>query len=163
MCRYALHTYKAHFVCFSCRKAFKKPAIDEFFALSGRDDALHKLSFRWNRSDSEQAKLEQQFGTTAEEMRAEYLETASVCPECGGRMANMGLDFKAPPRADREAWRVASAMYQHGFIFSSCGCSGPGFTPPARLRGMKDFLDQRSRKSDGEKLLAMIAEKHDRA
>lgn len=160
MCRYAA-SYKAHFVCFACRKAFKKPAIEEFHSSNGRGGAFSKL--RYPRA-ADREKFEQRLGTTAAEMRDDYLNAVSACPECRGRMVNMGLDFKAPRHGDIEAWKVAAAMHENGFIFSSCGCSGPGYTPPAKLDGMKEFLEEHSGpKSAGEKLLATISERRDRA
>jgi hypothetical protein len=55
-------------------------------------------------------------------------------------------------------------MYQNGFTFGSCGCSGPGYIPPPKLDGMPEFLEAHAKpKFDGEKLLAAIAERHDRA
>src|SRR6516165_1035343 len=47
------------------------------------------------------------------------------CPECGQRMADMGLDFKPPPRKDMEQWEVVEFLFRHGFGYHSCGCDAP--------------------------------------
>jgi DNA-directed RNA polymerase subunit RPC12/RpoP len=36
------------------------------------------------------------------------------CPQCGGPMANMGLDFAPPPMRDRRAWGVLSELWMVG-------------------------------------------------
>lgn len=60
---------------------------------------------------------------------------AARCPQCGGLLADIGLDFAAPPNRDRTAWERLHLTYQVGFTFHSCGCSGPGYVPtqPAEL------------------------------
>lgn len=51
------------------------------------------------------------------------------CPQCGGLMADMGLDFKAPQKDDIKAWKHVQDLYTVGMTFHSCGCSGPGYIP----------------------------------
>lgn len=60
-----------------------------------------------------------------------YLTEASVCPQCGKRMAALGLDFRAPGQGDTEAWDILAVLHEHGFAFRGCGCS-VGYAPPAR-------------------------------
>lgn len=157
MCRYGNTDYKPHFACFSCRKTFKKIAIVDFLKRSGLDRAYERLS--WTHIDTAQRrKLEQEFGTTNEEIRASYFREVGACPQCGQTMAAMGMDFRAPPAGDREAWTIIEALYDHGFAFTGCGCS-VGYAPPAKRSGLKEFFSKHERRSEGEELLAAISEK----
>jgi hypothetical protein len=63
-------------------------------------------------------------------------EHPARCPECGHAMAEMGLDFKAPPQGKLRAWRVLETLWEVGETFHSCGCGGPGYRPrePAALQ-----------------------------
>lgn len=63
-------------------------------------------------------------------------EHPARCPECGAPMAEMGLDFQAPPHDKVRAWRVLETLWEVGETFHSCGCGGPGYRPrdPAALR-----------------------------
>jgi DNA-directed RNA polymerase subunit RPC12/RpoP len=51
------------------------------------------------------------------------------CPQCRLLMADMGLDFKPPPKDDEKAWQVAAQLWEVGLTFHSCGCGGPGYRP----------------------------------
>ncbi|SET91563.1 FmdB family zinc ribbon protein [Hymenobacter actinosclerus] len=55
--------------------------------------------------------------------------TPATCPECQGLMADMGKDFKSPPKDDTKAWRHLRDLYSVGITYHSCGCSGPGYVP----------------------------------
>ena len=92
--------------------------------------------------------------------RKQYDDALSVCPQCTGRMAQMGLDFKAPPQGDVKAWRIVEHLHARGFNFESCGCGGPGYVPPARLAELPAWFDSEQRKSPGAALLAAIAVRH---
>lgn len=81
--------------------------------------------------------------------------TVVRCPDCGGPMHNMGMDFEAPRRADARQWRKVELLFTHGFAFGSCGC-GPGLRPVA-LREVEAFLDDRRGRSEGERLLERFA------
>lgn len=136
MCRYGLHSYRDHYVCFGCRKMFRKnlPDVDSW-----------KLSF-----DQHVAAI-----SAGRAARA-------TCPQCAGSMAMFGLDFRPPPQDDIEAWRIVEHLYDRGFAFESCGCDGPGYAPPKRLKDLPAWLAEHSKKpaSEGEKLLAAIAVRH---
>lgn len=43
------------------------------------------------------------------------------CPDCGGPSFYMGIDFKAPKRADVEAWREAKAFIESGKVYHRGG------------------------------------------
>ncbi|MEN7547220.1 hypothetical protein AAG747_04830 [Rapidithrix thailandica] len=58
--------------------------------------------------------------------------TIAKCPDCGEMMADMGLDFKSPPKKERKAWEHLQNLYEAGITFHSCGCSGPGYIPKDR-------------------------------
>jgi hypothetical protein len=68
----------------------------------------------------------------------------AVCPECGGPMANMGLDFKTPPHDDVKNWQLAEELWTIGATFHSCGCSGPGYRP-RDMPAYRAFLVERHR------------------
>src|SRR5262245_43514190 len=51
------------------------------------------------------------------------------CPDCGGRMSDMGLDFKPPRKSDVEHWEVVEYLFREGFAYHSCGWCGPGYRP----------------------------------
>jgi hypothetical protein len=129
MCRYAWHNYRDHFACFDCRKAFKY--------------------WQWGLTDEITFQREQQL---------RHLLREIVCPDCSRPMVDMGLDFKAPPKADAEAWEVLRAMERHGFTFHSCGCS-VGFTPPRTLREVPEWIERHRRVSEGERLAEKFAER----
>ena len=157
MCRYAFTDYKSHFACFSCRKTFKKIAIVDFVKRRGLDRAYEKLS--WVHTDTAQRrKLQEEFGTTYDEIRALYFREVGACPHCGQTMAAMGLDFRAPSMADHEAWTIIETLYEHGFAFMGCGCS-VGYAPPKKLSDLQEFFSEHERRSEGEELLAAISGK----
>jgi hypothetical protein len=69
----------------------------------------------------------------------------------------MGLDFKPPPRKDKEHWEVVEFLFRHGFEYHSCGC-GHGYRP-SRWREIESFLDAHLCLSEGQRLLAKIEAK----
>lgn len=42
-----------------------------------------------------------------------------VCPSCGGEAFLMGANFRAPPRADKAAWRVVEMLVRAGFAYAN--------------------------------------------
>ena len=56
-------------------------------------------------------------------------------------MHNMGLDFKAPKQTDVEQWKKVEILFNRGYNYHSCGCSGPG-PRPARLKDVPTFLEE---------------------
>ena len=129
MCRYAYKDYKPHFACFACRKTFKKVRMEEYFEQRGLDLAYIRISSSQNRK---------QHAEEIEAMKQGYLKEVGTCPHCGAEMSPVGLDFKAPPMADKEAWAILHCLYQYGFAFVGCGCS-VGYKPPAKMSGMAEF------------------------
>lgn len=95
MCRYAFSIYKPHFVCFECRKMFRRRLLKDI---------------NYGQKESVEAK----------------------CPQCGGLIADMGLDFKPPKTDDVKAWNHLQDLYSVGITFHSCGCSGPGYIPKTK-------------------------------
>ena len=77
------------------------------------------------------------------------------CPDCGGAMHNMGMDFAAPRRSDVRQWRKVELLFAHGVAFGGCGC-GPGLRPVA-LREVGAFLEDTLARSEGERLLERFA------
>jgi DNA-directed RNA polymerase subunit RPC12/RpoP len=74
--------------------------------------------------------------------RDETEAVAAKCPECGALTANMGLDFKSPPRNDARAWQHLRNLYAVGITYHSCGCSGPGYIP-ATTEALVVYLEER--------------------
>ena len=157
MCRYAFKTYKSHFACFDCRKAFKKPPIEDYAKQNNLNDALSKIVNVYH-SQNLRKRKENELGITYDEIEAKYLEDVSSCPQCGAKMAAMGLDFKAPKQKDIEAWTIISKLYNEGFAFKGCGCS-VGYAPPSKLSQLPQWLNEHCIKSNGEKLLESISTK----
>src|SRR6186997_2942300 len=111
MCRYAWHNYRDHFACFDYRKSFKH--------------------WQWDEVDEP---------TFNHRQALQHVLREIACPECGQSMVDMGLDFKAPPKADEHAWEIMRALQQHGFNFGSCGCD-VGFKPPRTLREVPEWVE----------------------
>jgi hypothetical protein len=126
MCRYAYHNDRDHFACFHCRKAFKY--------------------WQWEDCDESEWKMK---------ARLHHVPREILCPDCRRSMADMGLDFKAPSKRDREAWQILEVLHENGFTFHGCGCD-VGFTPPRTLRELPEWLERHGRQSNGEKLLKKI-------
>ncbi len=127
MCRYAWHNYRDHFACFDCRKAFKQ--------------------WQWEATDEQ---------TFREHQRLKHVPRKIVCPDCSSPMADMGLDFKSPPKDDVEAWEIIRALHDHGFTFHNCGC-GVGFKPPRTLRQVPQWLERHRKRGEGETLSRRFA------
>ena len=115
MCRYAMYgPYKSHFACFECRKMFRH-------SYEVRDHYERKRGFS----------------------REEAMNLPVPCPECSRPMCNMGLDFKAPRQNEIEQWEKARQLYAHGYLWSSCGCNGPGLAV-ATLKDVQPFLQAKA-------------------
>jgi len=149
MCRYAFKDYKPHFACFGCRKTFKKVRMEEYFAQRGLGPTYDRLS---------SGKTDEKHAGEIEVMEQGYLKDVGICTHCGTEISSVGMDFRAPPMAEKEAWAILHCLYQYGFAFTGCGCS-VGYKPPAKMSGMAEFLGSHSRKSGGKKLLENIQRK----
>jgi hypothetical protein len=85
------------------------------------------------------------FRRPAESELARPKDTRPVrCPECRNPLRNMGRDFKAPPKSDREHWQAVARLYHAGFTCHGCGCGGSGFRP-SQLRDIPAFLAEQAR------------------
>ncbi|TXT18421.1 MAG: hypothetical protein FD138_4446, partial [Planctomycetota bacterium] len=141
MCRYATKTYKPHFACFDCRKAFKQPAIEDFLKVVGRSHQYLELQRIWSWKQGLKDK-EKEFGISYDELENLYRSGVHKCPECGGPMADLGLDFKAPRRNNQKAWKYLQTLYVVGHAWHTCGCNGPGFIPKSPTEYLS-YLTQR--------------------
>ena len=178
MCRYAYKTSKPHLVCFRCRKQFKRPPVRDLLAHRGELEAHDKLQRAFHRAIL-RARLEAELGTTLDELRKRVRDLVTRCPQCGGPMADLGLDFK-PPRANAvRAWRRIEGMHRLGHAWHTCGCNGPGFVPrdatgyaqylarrerlfTTRLKAVLDdrALDAGARSIEATRLTELVAEIH---
>jgi hypothetical protein len=143
MCRYGFKSYKSHFACFPCRKAFKQPTIEHYFEAQGKGNILRELEFCQPIPDRLHS-AERRFGVTLEQLRTTYRDAIRSCPECRQPMADLGLDFKAPKREDVRAWRAIEGLFRSGHVWHTCGCDGPGYIPksPGALRAY--LLDRKA-------------------
>jgi hypothetical protein len=123
MCRYASKAYKTHFACFHCRKAFKQASYADLLQRIGKANYYEKLSRKpiMQLSEKEVALLEHVDKT---------IQNREIkCPQCGGYMADLGLDFKSPKQTAVKEWRIIKGLYTIGMSFHSCGCNGIGYIP----------------------------------
>lgn len=129
MCRYAMSgPYKRHYACFSCRKAFKQPPIDDYLDSRGRGYVYKQLRQLWASTKVLQLR-EHELGHRLSDLEEEYRNATHKCPECGGEMIDMGLDFKPPKQSDAKAWKTLQGMFCIGHAFHTYGCDGPGWIP----------------------------------
>jgi hypothetical protein len=131
MCRYAGKTYKWHFVCFDCRKQFKRPPLVDVLAQKGTLGTYQRL-LQAHRNPTQRARAERASGTTLESMEQSYRDFVSKCPQCRGEMADLGKDFKPPRMSAVHAWERLHAMYRIGRVWHTCGCDGPGYIPTSK-------------------------------
>ena|SRR5579863_4864924 len=61
------------------------------------------------------------------------------CPECGGHLVAIGLDFKAPRQNNINQWRKVELLHSAGVHFGSSGWSGPGRRPKT-LRDLREQI-----------------------
>lgn len=80
------------------------------------------------------------------------------CPQCGGPMVDLGLDFKPPSQRDVRQWEKVRVLYAHGYVYRSCGDGGPGYRPRT-LSEVPAFLARQPPRSQGEALLRRIAQR----
>ncbi len=132
MCRYAFKNYKRHYACFECRKTFKQPfRLEPVFEMTSRG-----VGYRAGQN---------------------LIPTGSVqCPQCKKPMHHMGHDFKAPKQSNLKQWEKVRQLAMAGFVYTSCGCGGPG-ERPRHLREVPEFLHQHQRLSEGQRLLELFS------
>lgn len=141
MCRYAQKRYKIHFACFTCRKAYKKPPVEDL-AIQHGDWEDYKNAF-WNSTSGQTKRWRKQHPEKFAYLSQRYQNRSEKCPECGNLMADLGLDFKAPKQHNVKAWRVIQSLYKSGKTFYSCGCTGFGHVPSS-LKDHISYLQQHS-------------------
>lgn len=114
-------------VCFACRKTFKAVLA---YDMMKRDGVWKKVAYleRRARKDHPQPLTEAERELYMS-LYTRYEKAGTKCPDCGGKMADVGLDYRAPQKTDVRAWKMLKSLYTTGFNFNSCGCSGPGLIP----------------------------------
>ncbi len=135
MCRYTFKKYKIHFVCFDCRKTFKKAPVEDL-AIQNGDWEDFKSAF-WYYSSDRSKKFRKEHPEKVEYLIEKYKNRKEKCPECGEIMADLGLDFKAPKKEKVKEWEIIRGLYRSGKSFYSCGCDGIGFVP----KNEKDYRE----------------------
>jgi hypothetical protein len=135
---------------FKCRKSFKKAPFEDHLEQKGQLKEYRKLSSRYyGVKQSKRGKISDQLDA----LKNEYDRRQVKCPDCGGPMANLGLDFKAPPRNKIKKWKVIESMYKMGHSFYSCGCHGPGYIPASK----SEYLDYLNERLGGYRLYYKVA------
>lgn len=153
MCRYAFRgPYKIHYVCFSCRKGFKQPSIEDYLDSIDLGYAYRELRFLPERR-SVLKNREAELGHHLADLIERYNDVIRKCPECGAPMADVGRDLKTPRQSDVKAWKAIQGLYRVGHAFHTCGCDGPGWIPqtPSEYR---DYLA--TQKKHYEEQLAQV-------
>jgi hypothetical protein len=143
MCRYAFKTYKPHYVCFDCRKQFKRPPLSDVLSQQGRLELLRRFERTYS-SKAKRVELERSSGTTLDALKADYRKLISRCPQCKRTMVDLGLDFKPPSITAVRSWKRLRTMYTLGHAWHTCGCNGPGFIP-TDATSYAEYLDARAR------------------
>lgn len=142
MCRYG-SSYKQTYGCFSCQKAFKKITFFDYLEQNNLLAVYQKLV--WSNSKQEKVNQEKKWKTSLAKLEEQYQSQISRCPDCGGDMANLGMDFRVPKKSDNRAWQVTKGLYAIGAIFQTCGCSGLGYIPSSSndySEYLKDKLEE---------------------
>ena len=99
---YYIHrTYKAHFVCFDCKKQFKKTNIYDY--LKGKELKIYN-TLSYNRFSKKLKKKEKELGATLKEIEENYLKNISKCPECKKEMTEVPMRFQPPPKQKKREW-----------------------------------------------------------
>lgn len=88
-------------------------------------------------------------------IREPAIQRQCPCPQCGNLMADLGKDFKAPPKQQIKQWQKIKLLYEQQITFHSCGCDGPGYRP-ATLQQTPAFITSQQSLSAGEQLLRRI-------
>lgn len=76
-------------------------------------------------------------------------DTIAKCPQCGGVMADMGLDFASSRMEDVKAWSHLKELYTVGITFHSCGCGGPAYIPK-NANDLRAYLEETRRSYQGD-------------
>ncbi len=138
MCRYSFNSYKPHYVCFTCRKTFKQPILEEMIIQNGDWDKYRKAYINYNSIRSIQYRLDHP--KLINRFEKEYRNKKYTCPNCSSEMNAIGKDFKAPKKENIKEWSIIKSMYILGNTFHTCGCNGPGFIP-REIKQYKEYLE----------------------
>ncbi len=142
MYRYAFKIYKTHYVCFDCRKAFKKARIEDL-AIQNGDWENYKKVFL-NPQSQESKKFIKENPELVKYLTDTYQNREEKCPQCGSIMADLGVDFKAPKKERIKEWEIIRRLVASGKSFQTCGSGGIGFVPQKKSDYKKYLLDMRS-------------------
>ncbi|MDR0779944.1 MAG: hypothetical protein LBF16_04515 [Pseudomonadales bacterium] len=84
------------YACFKCRKCFKRP---QFYGAINRFMSTEQQTAQWKEAKDFEA------------------NRTYRCPDCGGPVHYMGIDFKAPRKANVRAWQEAETFIASGKLF----------------------------------------------
>jgi len=127
MCRYAVKTYKSHYVCFKCRKSFKQPDAYDIIQRIEKEKVYHgsngkaivKIGHVFTKAQTKEL----------QKIVSEIENRTIKCPECTSVMADLGKDFRAPKKTAVKEWKIIEGLFKTGKCFHSCGFDGIGYIP----------------------------------
>lgn len=65
----------------------------------------------------------------------------NICPDCSGKIYEMGRNFKAPKKTDKKQWKKVKLLYSAGFRFFGSGMhDGPKL--PEKLSDIERFIEE---------------------
>lgn len=123
MCRYSFKTYKSHFACFNCRKTFKQVPYTDLLHRIGKAEQYEKLIRKPVKSLTDEELLQ------IDEVKKTLRDREIKCPQCGGYMADLGLDFRSPKKTAEKEWKIIEGLFTIGKSFYGCGRTGMGYVP----------------------------------
>lgn len=139
MCRYAFKTYKAHYVCFDCRKTFKQPVLEDMVIENGDWDSYKQAYVNYSSEKSRKFRIANP--KLINRFEQQYRNKKYKCPDCSSEMNNIGFDFKSPKKDKIKEWEIVRGMYRLGNTFHTCGCDGPGYIPQNSIEYL-NYLEQ---------------------
>jgi hypothetical protein len=134
---HALKNYKECWICFQCRKSFKKTNFEDFLEQNGKTEVYRKLI----RCRGKKARnlAEKKYGVTTNELEADYYSKVSKCPGCGDILIIVEMDFKTPKQSDKKTWARLKRIYGKPTNLQTFR----KFPKRDRLKGLKVLNDMR--------------------
>jgi hypothetical protein len=127
MCRYAWHNYRDHFACFECRKAFKY--------------------WQWGVTN------ETEF---SQKQKLQHVPREITCPDCKRQMVDMGLDCKAPPNNDADAWEICGPFMSMDLNFNHVAAASDMCHPERFAKYLNG--SKHKQRSEAERLLGTFSD-----
>jgi len=102
--------YKRHFLCFQCRKNFKKPNEKDLAEANGELSILLN-AFYYSKPKKKVSKELVQY------LKEKYFNTKEKCPECALEMVEVPMSYETPTKKNINEWRNLKIFYNaEGFV-----------------------------------------------